>query len=219
MKGVGIMKQYRCPHCGAKTFSKMKLNNNKLYGASRGMALRCSICNQKSTYRSIGLDKAVLALAIAAIGSALLVLLKEYGVIVQICVALASLGCPILLICFTQRDKPLMPCDSDTHKLLYFESNTKVSVNSSKYIKPYGVYGLKFKSEMDDEKFKQAFSDGMVPAVFHPNQKGSLTYDVRIINKSAVPKELLEIGSKILVEDADGIFIAKGTIENSELDH
>ncbi len=112
-----------------------------------------------------------------------------------------------------------MPCDSDTHKILYLEPDAKATVNSSKYIKPYGVYGLKFKTETDDEKFKQAFSDGMVPVVFHPNQKGSLTYDVRIINKSAVPKELLETGSKFLVEDADGIFIAKGTIEKSELDY
>lgn len=100
-----------------------------------------------------------------------------------------------------------------------YKADMCVALNNAKYIKPYEVYGLKFKRDDLNGEIRETFSDGMVPVVFHPNQKGSLTYDVRIINKSAVPKELLETGSKFLVEDADGIFIAKGTIEKSELDY
>lgn len=185
----------------------------------RYMALKCSVCNQKSTFPKIEPNRILTSVAIALIGLVALGALRESHIVIQLLVLLIAFGCSFLLFYLAQHDNGLMPCDSDTHKILYLEPDAKVTINFSKYIKPYGVYGLKFKTETDDEKFKQAFSDGMVPVVFHPNQKGSLTYDVRIINKSAVPKELLEAGSKFLVEDADGIFIAKGTIEKSELDY
>lgn len=230
------MKKYRCPHCGAKTFDSYPYNAHKYWRTNKRVverdngenrfllwAMTCDKCEKSSRFSQNDPQNMLLFVAVA--GATVIALAAIVGFVTksrEIALAIAailSFACALLYKFIKNKDKELMPCDSDTHNILYLEPDVKVTVNFPKYIKPYGVYGLKFKTETDDEKFKQAFSDGMVPAVFHPNQKGSLTYDVRIINKSAVPKELLETGSKFLVEDADGIFIAKGTIEKSELDY
>lgn len=79
-------------------------------------------------------------------------------------------------------------------------------------------YGLKFKQGKPSEKYKEAFPDGLVPAVFHPNAKESTVCAVRIINKSAVSDDILFDGAKFSVEDNDGIFIAEGTVVKSKLD-
>lgn len=117
--------------------------------------------------------------------------------------------------------KPIVPYNKASYSLdkhIEYKAETRINVSSSKYIKPYGVYGLKLSNSTIDEKFKENFSDGLVPAVFHPNPKGSLEYYVRIINKSAVPDDVLYDGAKFLVEDYDGLFIANGTVIKSKLD-
>ena len=48
--------------------------------------------------------------------------------------------------------------------------------------------------------------------------KGSLEYYIRIINRDAVPDDILYDGAKFLVEDYDGLFIAKGTIQIADLE-
>ena len=222
------MKKYRCPTCGQKTISLGRrisastvynihpLPSHRVYESGGAF---CPMCNNQFQFNRSKIPLIFnLVRPIISIAMLILSILTLNTIVIAVTAFVIVLAYPVYIIGYAVLI-PILPFDKETLSVEYPSFDARLKINFSKYIKPYGVYGLKFKTETDDEKFKQAFSDGMVPAVFHPNQKGSLTYDVHIINKSAVPKELLETGSKFLVEDADGIFIAKGTIEKSELDY
>ena len=121
------------------------------------MALNCPVCKQKSTFPKIELNRILTSAAVALIGLVALCALREFHVIIQLLVLLIALGCSFLILYLSQHNNGLMPCDSNTHKILCLESDAKVTVNFSKYIKPYGVYGLKFKTETTDKRFHEAF--------------------------------------------------------------
>ncbi len=233
------MTKYRCPHCGSKAFSTLDrlyigyINLGVPHRYHRGYGYRdgcrCVSCSQFSMQEKENVMVEILFfLNRIAYGypvvPTVVTGLYFLGVLHWIFAVIAWvywLAFLVYIVVYSLR-KPLRPYPNESffyENPILLKAETQVKINNAKYIKPYEVYGLKFKHEDLNGEIKQAFSDGMVPAVFHLNQKGSLTYDVRIINKSAVPKELLENGSKFLVEDADGIFIAKGTIEKSELDY
>ena len=181
--------------------------------------IECKVCEKPSRFSGIKKDYLLVLFALVLTELIYLFVFPKTVLWVKLLMIINISTIIFLPIFFIQKNKSLMPCDPKTHKILDLQPNTRVIINSPKYIKPYGVYGLKFKAETTDKRFHEAFSDGLVPAVFHPNEKGSLAYNVRIINRSFVPDELLFDGAKFLVEDSDGIFIAKGTIENSNLDY
>ena len=97
--------------------------------------------------------------------------------------------------------------------------NCKVKLNDSKYIRKMWVYGLKFETETKNVKFKERFTDGLVPAQFYPSKNGDNEFEIRIIGREFVPDEILFEGAEFLVEDIDGIFICKGKITKLDLDY
>ena len=230
------MKLYRCPHCGNRVFKPyayfahkyIRLNDRiaeNAYGETKYWywTMECTECHWPSRFVNETSHQLTVSIIMGLSIIAILYFFLQYifgipKLAIAIAVFVGTL-CEFLRTIIINRHKSLMPCDPKTHKILDLQPNTRVIINSPKYIKPYGVYGLKFKIETTDKRFHEAFSDGLVPAVFHPNEKGSLAYNVRIINRSFVPDELLFDGAKFLVEDSDGIFIAKGTIEKSNLDY
>ena len=97
--------------------------------------------------------------------------------------------------------------------------NSRVMIAYTNKIKPMWVYGLKFETETKNVKFKERFTDGLVPAQFYPAKDGSNEFEIRIIGKEFVPDEVLFEGAEFLVEDIDGIFICKGKVIKTELDY
>ena len=222
---------HRCPHCGEKAFPhsrwlSMKYEPNtrrrQIDGVYRDLSYKCPACSQRGVFKNHTKSSVKLQVFLGAVGTVVVLVcvlfLQKYFKLLSLLILAADL---IAFKLIAYKDRAFVPCDYDQHgniKYLSFPMNASVTVNNGKYIKPYGVYGLKFKGEAPGTKFKEAFPDGMVPAVFHPTSEGSLTYDVRIIKPEFVPEAVLFPGAKFLVEDYDGIFIAKGTVNKVNLD-
>lgn len=238
-------KLHRCPCCGRKAFTH-KIVMNKHYGLGgysnniadldlNAQALTCQHCGQHSrvdpNYNFKNKSKAVFGFGGMAMTIIVFGLLfsdsftegwsESAKTIYNIC-SFALLAIMAIVtgasVYMKKLDNYVKPWDKDKRKVIMLKDNAVATINNSKYVIPYGVYGLKFKTETNDSDFKKAFPDGMVPAVFHPTSEGSLTYDVRIIKPEFVPEAVLFPGAKFLVEDYDGIFIAKGTVNKVDLD-
>ena len=225
------MKMHRCPHCGEKTFTEfqwfaMKYRPHTSKRHVNGMyqipMFRCSTCGKSSIFKNFAKKSVVLQTILTVVGIALIVVsllfLDKYYKPLALLIAAVWI---VLYMFLALKDQSFVPCEPDGHggvRYILSLPNASFTVSDNKHIKPYGVYGLKFETETDDTKFKETFPDGMVPAVFHPTSEGSLTYDVRIIKPEFVPEAVLFPGAKFLVEDYDGIFIAKGTVNKVNLD-
>lgn len=221
------MKKYRCPTCGAKTISAGRrisvsffrnLYPFQMHRVTENGGSFCYACNTSFQFRTGNLPIIMnIVRPLLAVISLALALMVRNWIMTIVFISVVLLLYPVYIIAFAFIC-PIMPFNTDTLRVVEERPDVRININSSKYIKNYAVYGLKFKDEINSEKFKEAFPDGMVPAEFKPNKKGSLEYDIRIINRTAVPNEILYDGAKFLVEDHDGIFIAKGKVIKSELD-
>ncbi len=213
------MKRYRCPHCGWKTISYSDILAS--YGTSRGFGgtpkyynyVECRQCGQCCT--PIIVSSGITSLRC---GTLLLILIPVIlaGVYINRFFALLIFVYPFidLLIATPARSlkrikrRQLFPSPSGFDE----SPDGKFSVNDSRDIRSYGIYGIKFDCEKYDETLRELYIDGMVPVVFHEKKKGSNMFEVRIIGKKFVPKELLQPGSKFMVEDNDQ-FICRGQVE------
>ena len=227
------MKQYRCPHCGEKAFTTsdhIYMGLVSMVSTSRyATNSKCSRCNNRVHAawhygRALWIILGVLAIycifqAVSFLAFSNVRQALHWGV---------AVACGIYAVAFvitaviSALKKPLVrynPNEWGMGKYSMPLPNTRIKVNSDNYLKPYRVYGLKFKFDNGDGGVKEVFKDGMVPMALHPIKTADLTYDVAVYSKDALPQDIFEVGRKFLVEDADGIFIAKGTIEKSELDY
>ena len=99
-------------------------------------------------------------------------------------------------------DKKIIP-EPNARLRLYYET---------KIIRNLGIYGLHFRQSTRNARFHDAFTNDLVPVVFHKErryQQGEL--NVRVIKAGFVPEELLSVGSLFDVVD-NGEIIAEGII-------
>ena len=220
------MKKYRCPHCGKKSITtKMRIHSSFMlgggsYGYQQAYKVKCPECDGLCEPSCLSTAGRVLRILMGLVAIALIVLvvyLNNSGIINGL------FTFPLFALVFVayaiynalaQLKMPLIPYSKDFDS--EFRPNARVALKSKKYIKPYVVYGLVFKDETTDVHFKETFPDSMVPAMFFPGKKDSLQYEIRVIDRDIVPDEILYDGAKFLVEDTDGLFVTKGTVEISE---
>ncbi len=216
------MKKYRCPHCGEKAFSASQYNFIRLvsdyytmFGDDHFDILHCSVCSQASKF-----TMAKQSLRSIEIGLAFIILLTIifaiYFFTVNIYIGIALLILMLLEMIFeilAKISRVLLPCDKD-HDFYRVElplSNCRVEFNDIKYLKAYGTYAIKFKETTNDLHFNETFPDGLVPIQLYQKIGDSTRFEARIINKKFVSSDLLYDGAKFLIEDNDGIFVAKGS--------
>lgn len=215
------MKKYRCPHCGQRSigiidrlFSRSRYHYQIFYPAT----VLCKDCNKWS--RTIPKTKKLLLWrtfpVFIALAFFVVTLLSSNALILLIGVVLTLLAYIISRVVDVYFE-PLIPIELDEGVRKSFSwkvpsPDGKFSVNDSRDIRSYGIYGIKFDCEKYDETLRELYIDGMVPVVFHEKKKGSNMFEVRIIGKKFVPKELLQPGSKFMVEDNDQ-FICRGQVE------
>lgn len=210
----------RCPWCGKKGLNGKEYFLAKYdYNPNTGIKVICDCCGKAGRFMVNNLNRkeVLFTVLLVIVLGIFLVLYKFIGFW---CLAFApfALVASIAYNFYCRSSYEFLPCDIDDSKPIIMKDNAQCIIMRKKKILPNTVYGLKFETETDDTKFKEAFPDGMVPAVFHPTSEGSLTYDVRIIKPEFVPEAVLFEGAKFLVEDYDGIFIAKGTVETLSID-
>lgn len=231
-------KMHRCPHCGQKSFmylltmdfrgirSLENLDYNAPVSFSKNFSyyLKCKHCEGKSNiYTAKGqvfgdlIYFLCILILLSLVGS--LIMLKGLTMYTAVAAAVVLMNLPIwyYLSC---RNNCLIPLDDSDGRqtLLKIKSNCRVRLNDSKYIRKMWVYGLKFSTETKNIKFKERFTDGLVPAQFYPAKDGSNEFEIRIIGREFVPDEVLFEGAEFLVEDIDGIFICKGKITKLDLE-
>ncbi len=220
------MKLYRCPHCGKKVF------NSSHYSIIRLLSLRpihaeiplyessvmhCPGCTQVSAFfhhnkTYIYLEAAVLLSYLVTFVGAMIAMLY--------CSTLALLIGSLFLVelCFMvylKRHRSLIPLHkyNDYYKSALPMSNCQIKVNSVKYLKPYGTYAFKLKETTNDAEFKVAFPDGLIPIQLFQSVTNPLIFSAHILSVSKVPQNILSEGAEFLIEDTDGIFVAKGIFE------
>ena len=221
-----MSKLYRCPHCGEKGISYLSRIVSKLPHRTSDEVfgdyeLRCSecggICWTSDKHSAIGCFMRI-AMVLCAVAAVVTVLFRpdKSGLI------LAFLGFMLLINLiygiFNELCSPIFMKDEEGN-FLSFVPNTKAEIGHSKYLKPYGIYRLKFEGKSNNHKFNERFKGGMVPAQIAPVKKQKGVYNLRIIDKRFVPDEVLFEGAEFLVEDIDGIFICKGKITKLDLEY
>lgn len=96
--------------------------------------------------------------------------------------------------------------------------NARVKIAKAKCIRGYGTYGLKFSTGEHDQKYNEAFLDGLVPAVFLPDQNNDSEFEIYIINKNVLKDDMFFKDAEFLVEDVNGKFITNGSVLKTELE-
>ena len=212
------MKRYRCPHCGWKTISYSDIYAS--YGTYRravfGRRVKsyavCSQCGEHCTTVTVSKRGCL----IKCVGFLLVIITGILGAIYRnifLCLLAITVVFIDMLISPVKSLKRIKKVQSVYEPSGFDESpDGKFSVNDSRDIRSYGIYGIKFDCEKYDETLRKLYIDGMVPVAFHEKKKGSNMFEVRIIGKKFVPKELLQPGSKFMVEDNDQ-FICRGQVE------
>ena len=64
-----------------------------------------------------------------------------------------------------------------------------------------------------DAELKAAFPDELIPIQLYQSIHEPLIYSVHIMHLDKLPADFIKANSKFLIEDTDGLFIAKGTVE------
>ncbi len=239
-------KMHRCPYCGGKGYSffttsrtrhsrYISRNNYNKYGTrdygggcdeciNDNLTSVCNACNNRSAvYRNDGETLAFVILMLFIL--ILTVVLSVLHDVVGFFVPLISLVILIILLYVSSFYSCYFGCllpirhEGSRNYLMVSSPNCKVKLNDNKYIRKMWVYGLKFSTETKNIKFKERFTDGLVPAQFYPAKDGSNEFEIRIIGKEFVPDEILFEGAEFLVEDIDGLFICKGKVTKTELDY
>lgn len=216
------MKKYRCPHCGEKVFTSSQYNFIKLVNNYPSIfiedyydVLYCSACSQPSVFAMAKQSRRFVE-NILTVGIIISLVFAMFSLLISIYLGVALL---ILLLfeiafqIFVKSKRFLLPCkkEHDSYIVALPLSNCRVEFNDTKHLKAYGTYAIKFKEETNDLHFKEAFPDGLVPIQLYQKIGDSLQFEARLINKKFVSSELLYDGAKFLIEDFDGIFVAKGT--------
>ena len=208
------MKKYRCPNCGEECLSW----HDRCYGArsksyfSKNHGI-CHECNRGfiAKYREPLITSLfVLGLTILFLLVLLLfiwfqniygfLLLFLYTIVIGV---LAIVNSPFSAI---------IQYDEDTGCIMPIP-NGKVTIHQATgRIRNLDIFGIKFCQATKNVKFNEAFTNQLVPVVFHiQNEVTNHPIRVTIIKREFVPAELLYEGSRFIVID-NGKEIATGVI-------
>ncbi len=232
------MKKLRCPNCGQKTLGwsnrwyalglqedqiKFREKYGRFYYRRRSSYGSCPECNCALAYIAPGsfFKESVLMYAI---------ILLDIALCVATLITRDMLWC-IIGLCIITAGFLYFVCKqiwiTATHHMLKYvgdegierpKPNIRAKIDYTKYIKPYGVYGLKFNEGKITEKYKEAFPDGLVPATFLPDKNGDCEFEIYLFNKNVLNEDMLFAGAEFSVEDYDGIFITKGKVSKINLE-
>lgn len=223
-------RKLRCPHCGCKGYILSDLwgTTYKYFYERERQYARCFICgkycnvdrNNKKTGKVIyyGIVLAVVIVMLMLIINENL-FINTIWLIIPAVILIITLTISFTLNLYYKYFIPLEDVGTRHTTIINNHPNTRVQINNSKRIRHMWVYGLKFSTETKNIKFKERFTDGLVPAQFYPAEDGSNEFEIRIIGKEFVPDEILFEGAEFLVEDIDGLFICKGKVTKTELDY
>lgn len=171
------MKLYRCPHCGEKAFTTsdhIYIGLVSMVSTSRyATNSKCSRCNNKVQAawhygRVLWIIFGILAIycifqAVSFLAFSYVRQALHWGVAVACGIYAVAFVITAVIVALK---KPLVrynPNEWGMEKYSMPLPNTRIKVNSDNYLKPYRVYGLKFKFDNGDGSVKEVFKDGMVP--------------------------------------------------------
>lgn len=220
------MKRYRCPHCGKKVFSPAHYSFMRFVSTKRMYAefsphstsvLHCPSCTQLSAFfhhdnTCFNLELVTMLCALLTFIGVMVAMLYS-GIIALFVAALLVVELCFMVYLKSHRSLMRMIKDNEYYKAVLPMSNCRVKVNSSKYLKPYQTYAIKMQDNPLDAELKATFPDELIPIQLYQSIHEPLIYSVHIMHLDKLPTDFIKAKSKFLIEDADGLFIAKGTVE------
>ena len=232
------MKKFRCPVCGKKTltpivrfrmqrihFEQNEINdryNRHNYGTRIIRDDCCPQCDRALVYALPSSYSLFMIIQTIIIALAYILMFISLRSLDWFYLVLLPLGFLILFVAFYITHSELVkqgPLEYvDDKGINKPVPNARVKIVKAKYIRPYRTYGLKFSEGVPNQKFNEAFCDGLVPAVFLPDQNNDSEFEIYIINKTVLNDDMFYKDAEFLVEDANGKFITKGVVKKTELE-
>ena len=133
-----------------------------------------------------------------------------------IIVPLLNISLPLVKYKHTEDDREVM-------EYVVPEPNAKVIIKrSTGKINNLDIYGIKFDRKTNNVRFHEAFTNDLVPVVFHKkDKKQEGETEVTIMKKEFIPDDLLFYGSEFTVIDngkeiASGLLVSVYEQQNSE---
>lgn len=230
------MKKYRCPCCGEECITLRQ----KIYcshydprgykSVKDSYGTRCPDCGgmyenylksrAKLYYISLVISSAVflplvfLTLFVNTIYAGPLAL--YFLLHIFIIVPLLNISLPLVKYKHTEDDREVM-------EYVVPEPNAKVIIKrSTGKINNLDIYGIKFDRKTNNVRFHEAFTNDLVPVVFHKkDKKQEGETEVTIMKKEFIPDDLLFYGSEFTVIDngkeiASGLLVSVYEQQNSE---
>ena len=227
------MKKYRCPCCGEEciTFA----NKNFCYRPRHYLYLQMdksgNICPECGGLFKI-YHKPRVRLCVEAIILIASLFLGIYltvfrSPIFAIIILVSAFLFPYLILPLMSIDLPIVKYNrANYHKETKFtilKPNAVVDLQQSKgKINNLDIYGIKFDRKTNNVRFHEAFTNDLVPVVFHKkDKKQEGETEVTIMKKEFIPDDLLFYGSEFTVIDngkeiASGLLVSVYEQQNSE---
>lgn len=212
------MKRYRCPYCGEACVTWVQ----RVYEAGRWNRITgvfgtpCSSCGHLFVSSPRYPGKWLTVWILAELFPLLLFILLAYLV-----TPLMLCGFVLYMVFYTavmlpwrvSRTTGLTQFDQETRRPVKPEPNVRLALDmTGGHIENLDIYGLRFEKPTRNARFREVFTDGLVPVIFYrdgPRESGP--WNAALLKLEYIPSELLTVGAAFAVID-NGETIAKGTI-------
>ncbi len=227
------MKKYRCPCCGEECITFANKNfcyrlRHYLYMQMDMSGNKCPECGGLfKIYHKSGVRICVEAIIIIVSLLLAIYLTVFRSPIYAIIVLLSAILFPYLILPLMSIDLPIVKYNrANYHKETRFtvpKPNAVVNLQQSKRkINNLYIYGIRFYKKTNTVRFHEAFTNDLVPVVFHKkDKKQEGETEVTIMKKEFIPDDLLFYGSEFTVIDngkeiASGLLVSVYEQQNSE---
>ncbi len=211
-------KRYRCPACGEACVTRIQrvYESGRMNRISGVFGTSCSSCGHLFVSSPRYPGKWLTVWSLAELLPLLLFILLAYLVTpLMLCgfVLYMVLYTAVILPWRISRTTGLTQYDQEARRPVKPEPNVRLALDmTGERIENLDIYGLRFEKQTRNARFREVFTDGLVPVIFYrdgPRESGP--WKAALLKPEYIPSDLLAVGAAFTIVD-NGEMIAKGTI-------